>query len=133
MAPDEFIENKTFDEIAIGDSASLSRTLSKDDIALFAIMSGDENPAHLDETYAKSSMRGHHIIGHGMWAGAVVSAVLGTRLPGPGTIYVEQDLQFLKPLGLGDTITVTVTAKDKRPEKRIIIFDCHCKNQNGEE
>src|SRR5271157_1658070 len=133
MGQGDIIENHTYDEIAIGDSASLSRTPSKDDIALFAIMSGDVNPAHVDESYAQASMCGHHVIGHGMWAGAVVSAVLGTRLPGPGTIYVEQDLQFLKPLGLGDTITVTVTAKEKRPEKRIIIFDCHCKNQNGEE
>jgi phosphate acetyltransferase len=133
MGQGDIIENRTFDEIAIGDSASLSRTLSKDDIALFAIMSGDVNPAHLDESYARASMCGHHIIGHGMWAGAIVSAVLGTRLPGPGTIYVAQDLQFLKPLGLGDTITVTVTAREKRPDKPIVIFDCHCRNQNGEE
>jgi phosphotransacetylase/acyl dehydratase len=132
MGPADIIENRTFDEIAIGDSASLSRTLQKDDIALFAIMSGDVNPVHLDESYSQANVWGHHIIGHGMWAGAVVSAVLGTRLPGPGTIYVEQDLQFLKPLGLGDTITVTITAKEKRPEKRIIIFDCQCKNQNSE-
>ena len=90
MGPGDVVENRTFDEIGIGDSASLSRTLSKDDIALFAIMSGDVNPAHLDESYAQTSMCGHHIIGHGMWSGAVVSAVLGTRLPGPGTIYVGQ-------------------------------------------
>jgi phosphate acetyltransferase len=77
MEPSDLIENRTFDEIAIGDSASLSRTLSKDDISLFAVMSGDVNPA---------------IIGHGMWGGALVSAVLGTRLPGPGTIYLGQDL-----------------------------------------
>src|SRR5271157_5362461 len=132
MVPNEFIENKTFDEIAIGESASLSRTLSKDDIALFAVMSGAVNPAHLDEPYAKASLF-HRIIGHGMWGGALISAVLGTRLPGPGTIYLGQDLRFRKPVGLGDTITVTVTAKEKRPEKRIVIFDCHCANQMGEE
>src|SRR5208282_3351523 len=132
MAPDEFIENKTFDEIAIGDSASLVRTLSKDDIALFAVMSGDVNPAHLDVQYAEASMF-HRIIGHGMWGGALVSAVLGTRLPGPGTIYLEQDLRFRKPVGLGDTITVTVTAKEKRPDKHVVIFDCRCTNQNGDE
>ena len=95
MARSEFIENKTFDEIAIGDSASLVRTLSKDDIALFAVMSGDVNPAHLDKQYAEASMF-HRIIGHGMWGGALVSAVLGTRLPGPGTIYLGQDLRFRK-------------------------------------
>jgi len=126
------IENRTFDEIAIGESASLSRTLSKDDIALFAIMSGDVNPAHLDPSYAATDMF-HRIIGHGMWGGALISAVLGTRLPGPGTIYVGQDLHFRKPVGLGDTITVTVTAKEKRPEKRVVIFDCRCVNQKGEE
>jgi phosphate acetyltransferase len=118
MEPSDLIENRTFDEIAIGDSASLSRTLSKDDIALFAVMSGDVNPA---------------IIGHGMWGGALVSAVLGTRLPGPGTIYLGQDLSFRKPVGLGDTITVTMTAKEKRPEKHIVVFDCRCVNQHGEE
>jgi phosphate acetyltransferase len=132
MDTSDVIENRTFDEIAIGESASLSRILSKDDIALFAVMSGDVNPAHLDEAYAEKSMF-HRIIAHGMWGGSLISTVLGTRLPGPGTIYLGQDLHFLKPVGLGDTITVTVTAKEKRPEKRIVIFDCRCLNQEGEE
>src|SRR5512137_2740852 len=127
MEASDVIENRTFDEITIGESASLSRTLSKDDIALFAVMSGDVNPAHLDEAYAEKSMF-HRIIGHGMWGGSLVSTVLGTRLPGPGTMYLGQDLRFLKPVGLGDTITVTVTAKEKRQEKRIVIFDCRCVN-----
>jgi phosphotransacetylase len=118
MEPSDLIENRTFDEIRIGDSASLSRTLSKDDTALFAVMSGDVSPA---------------IVGHGMWGGALVSAVLDTRLPGPGTIYLGQDLNFRKPISLGDTIAVTVTAKEKRPEKRIVVFDCRCVNQRGEE
>jgi phosphotransacetylase/acyl dehydratase len=118
MEPSDLIENRTFDEIAIGDSASLSRTLSKDDIALFAVMSGDVNPA---------------IVGNGMAGSALVSAVLETRLPGPGTIYLGQDLSFRKPVGLGDTMTVTVTAKEKRPEKHIVVFDCRCVNQRGEQ
>jgi phosphotransacetylase/acyl dehydratase len=117
MEPSDLIENRTFGEIAIGDAASLTRTLSKDDIALFAVMSGDVNPT---------------IIGHGIW-GALVSAVLDTRLPGPGTIYLGQDLSFRKPVSLGDTMTVTVTAKEKRPEKHIVVFDCRCVNQRGEE
>jgi len=132
MESSDVIENRTFDEIAIGESASLSRTLSKDDIALFAVMSGDVNPAHLDEAYAEHSMF-HRIIGHGMWGGSLVSTVLGTRLPGAGTIYLGQDFRFLKPVAIGDTITVTVAAKEKRPEKRIVIFDCRCINQKGEE
>jgi len=90
------------------------------------------NPAHLDEPYAEASMF-HRIIGHGMWGGSLISTVLGTRLPGPGTIYLGQDLSFRKPVGLGDTITVTVTAKEKRPEKHIVVFDCRCVNQKGEE
>ena len=128
----DIIENRTFDEIVIGESANLVRTLSKDDIALFAVMSGDVNPAHLDESYAETSMF-HRVIAHGMWGGALISAVLGTRLPGPGTIYVAQDLRFLKPVGLGDRVTVTVTAAEKRPEKHIVVFDCRCVNQRGEE
>src|SRR5271157_5754866 len=123
MSQSDIIEDHTFDEIAIGESASLSRTLSKDDIALFAVMSGAVNPAHLDEPYAKASLF-HRIIGHGMWGGALISAVLGTKLPGPGTIYLGQDLRFRKPVGVGDTVTVTVTAKEKQPEKHIVTFDC---------
>jgi phosphate acetyltransferase len=127
----DLIENRTFDQISIGDSASLTRTLSRDDIALFAVMSGDVNPAHLDQRYAEGS-RFHRIVAHGMWGGVLVSAVLGTRLPGPGTIYLGQDLRFRRPVGLGDAITVTVTAKEKQPEKHIVIFDCRCVNQRGE-
>jgi len=132
MQVSDFIENRTFDEIVIGESASLVRTLSKDDIALFAVMSGDVNPAHLDEPYAETSMF-HRIIAHGMWGGALISAVLGTRLPGPGTIYLGQDLRFRKPVGLGDTVRVTVIAAEKRPEKHMVVFDCRCVNQRGED
>lgn len=132
MQVSDFIENRTFDEIAVGESASLTRTLSKDDIALFAVMSGDVNPAHLDERYAETSMF-HRIIAHGMWGGALISAVLGTRLPGSGTIYLGQDLRFREPVGLGDTVTVTVTAAEKLPENHIVLLNCRCVNQNGDE
>ena len=132
MHVSDFIENRTFDEIAVGKSASLTRTLSKDDIALFAVMFGDVNPTHLDERYAETSMF-HRITAHGMWSGALVSAVLGTRLPGHGTVYLGQDLRFRKPVGLGDTVTVTVTASEKRPDKHVVLFDCQCVNQNGDE
>jgi len=132
MEPNDIIENRTFDEIAIGESASLTRTLTKDDIALFAVMSGDVNPTHLDERYAEHSVS-RHVIGHNMWGGTLISAVLGTRLPGAGTIYQGQDLRFRKPVGLSDTVTVTVTAKEKRPEEHVVVFDCRCINQNGDE
>ena len=127
---DGMIENRTFDEIAIGDSASLSHRLTEQDIELFALVSGDVNPAHLDPAYAETGLF-HKIIGHGMWSGALISAVLGTRLPGPGTIYLSQDLRFRAPVGLGDTITATVTAREKKPEKKRVVFDCACMNQDG--
>ena len=108
----ERIENRTFDEIKLGDTASLVRTLTHKDIELFAVMSGDINPTHLDDAFAKSDMF-HKVVAHGMWSGALISTVLGTQLPGPGTIYVDQSLHFREPIGLGDTITVTVKVRDK--------------------
>src|SRR5271156_3424972 len=98
----KYLNNKTFDEITIGDTASLHHTLTQRDIQLFAIMSGDVNPAHLDEAYATSDMF-HKIIAHGMWGGSLISTLLGTQLPGPGTIYLSQTFQFLHPVGIGDT------------------------------
>lgn len=123
------LENRCYDELAIGESASLVRTLTQQDIELFAILSGDINPAHLDEAYARETPF-HHVIAHGMWGGTLISSVLGTRLPGPGTIYVKQSLAFLRPVGLGDAITVTVTVKDKL-EKNHVVLDCVCTNQLG--
>ncbi len=127
----DYIENKTFDEIKVGDSASLVRTLTPEDVQLFAIMSGDVNPAHVDEEYARSDLF-RKIIAHGMWGGALISTVLGTRLPGPGAIYLGQTLKFLKPVGLGDTVTVAVTVAGKDPEKHRVTLDCRCTNQKGE-
>jgi phosphotransacetylase/acyl dehydratase len=127
---DPMIENRTFDEIAVGDSASSERTLTQQDIDLFAVVSGDVNPAHMDPAYAETDLF-HKIIAHGMWGGGLISAMFGTRLPGPGTIYLSQDLHFRAPVAIGDTITTTVTAREKKPEKQRIIFDCVCTNQAG--
>ena len=99
-----FIENRTFDELKIGDSASIKRTLTLKDIELFSIMSGDVNPAHVDAEYAKDDMF-HQIIAQGMWGASLISTVLGTELPGPGTIYLDQTLKFTAPVVPGDTIT----------------------------
>lgn len=126
----DYIENHTFDEIKVGESASLKRTLTQKDIALFAVMSGDVNPAHVDVEYAKDDMF-HKIIAHGMWGASLLSTVLGTDLPGPGAIYLDQTLKFQHPVGLGDTITVTVTVANKKPVKNIIELDCKCVNQEG--
>lgn len=127
----QFIENKTFDEIKVGDRAELTRKLSTQDIELFAVMSGDVNPAHVDAEFANSDIF-HKVIAHGMWGGALVSAVLGTELPGPGTIYLNQNLSFRRPVGLGDTVTVRVTVKEMRGDNHHVTLDCECLNQDGE-
>ena len=101
--PVNFIENRTYDEIQVGDSATLTRTLRPEDIQLFAIMSGDVNPAHVDPEYAHSSMF-HEVIAHGMWGGALISTVLGTEFPGPGTIYISQTLRFSRPVKVGEQL-----------------------------
>ncbi len=124
------LENRVFDEIAIGDTASISRTLNRDDIALFAYLSGDINPAHLDADYARTDMF-HHIIVHGLWTAGLISAILGTKLPGPGTIYLDQSLQFRAPVAPGDTITATITVSERIPEKHRLSLDCQAVNQNG--
>ncbi|HEY0331434.1 MAG TPA: bifunctional enoyl-CoA hydratase/phosphate acetyltransferase [Rhodopseudomonas sp.] len=123
--------NRVFDEISIGDSASLVRLVDLDDIKLFAAVSGDVNPAHLDAHYAATDIFGHVVI-HGMWTAALISTLLGTELPGPGTIYLGQDLRFKKPVAPGDTITASVTVREKRPDKRIVLLDTVCLNQLGE-
>ena len=126
----QFIENRTYDEIQVGDSATLTRTLRPEDIQLFAIMSGDVNPAHVDPEYAHSSMF-HEVIAHGMWGGALISTVLGTEFPGPGTIYIGQTLRFSRPLKVGDTMTVKITCTKKFDHNKHMIFDCLCTNQDG--
>lgn len=126
----KYIENHTFDEIAIGDSASLVHTLKPADIQLFAVMSGDINPGHVDAEYAHSSMF-HEVMAHGMWGSALISTVLGTQYPGPGTSYIDETLHFSRPVRLGDTVTVkmTVIARDERNHH--VTLDCKCLNQEG--
>ncbi|KIC44878.1 bifunctional enoyl-CoA hydratase/phosphate acetyltransferase [Tateyamaria sp. ANG-S1] len=125
-----FIENRPFDDIAVGDSAELVRTLTAQDIDAFAVVSGDVNPAHVDAEFAQEDVF-HKVIAHGMWGGALISTVLGTQLPGPGTIYLDQSLKFLKPVGIGDTVTVRVTVTEKHTEKKRLTLDCICTNGDG--
>lgn len=127
----EFLENTTFDELTVGQQASLARTLTQNDINLFAAMSGDVNPAHMDPVFAKSDIF-HEVVGHGMWSGALISTLLGTVLPGPGTIYLKQDLQFKKPVHISDNLIITIVVKDKHKNKKTVIFDCKGVNQHGE-
>lgn len=125
------IENHTFDEMKVGDSAHLMRSLQAEDIQLFAAMSGDVNPAHVDPEYANST-HFHGIIAHGMWGGALISTVLGTQYPGPGTIYLSQSLNFLKPVHIGDMLDVHLTVLSKDEQKHHVTFDCRCTNQKGQ-
>ena len=127
----EMIENVTYDEISIGQVARLSRQLTIADIQAFAAVSGDTNPAHLDADYANDTVF-HGVIAHGMWSGALISALLGTEFPGPGTIYLNQDLHFIRPVRIGDTLTVTVTVTTKDDAKKRLTLDCDVVNQHGD-
>jgi phosphotransacetylase/acyl dehydratase len=126
---DAMIENRTFDEIAVGDSASLSRTVTRQDIDLFALVSGDVNPAHMDPAYADTDMF-HKVIAHGLLGAGLISSVLGTKLPGPGTIYLDQDLHFAAPVSIGDTITASLTVRERHPDSGDLVLDCRCVNQD---
>ncbi len=133
MSPDDdlrILRNRTFDEIAIGDTASIERTLSQQDIQLFAVLSGDVNPTHIDPDFAAST-RYSGVIAHGMWGGALISAVLGTRLPGPGTVYLGQTLRFLAPVKPGDRIAIQVTVTALDADSRSVTLACTCTNQDG--
>ncbi len=114
---------------AIGTQATLSRTITEDDILLFALVSGDHNPIHLDAEYAEKTLFGKRIA-HGFLIGSLISAVLGNDMPGPGSIYLGQTLKFLAPIHIGDTVTVTVKVVAIREDKRIITLHTNCTNQH---
>lgn len=124
------IRNRVFDEIAIGDEAAIERTLTPADIQLFAALSGDVNPQHLDAAYAAST-RFHGVIAHGMWGAALISAVLGTRLPGPGTVYLGQTLRFHAPVRISDRLKVLVRVTARDPAGKRLTLACSCTNQDG--
>ena len=127
----DFIENRTFDEINIGDHATLTKTLTYDEIRLFSAMSGDINPSMVDRSFAESDDI-HQTVGRAMWGGALISHILGRQLPGPGTQFIGQTLQFTHGVQLGDTITATCSVTSKNPSNRHVTFDCKCVNQQGE-
>jgi len=124
------IENKTYDEISVGQSAKLERTLTHDDIVLFGVMSGDANPTHFKLEDGNS--RKHRVVGHGMWGASLISALLGNELPGSGTVYKSQSLDFKTTVTLGDTLTVTITVKSKNDADKTVVFDCIAVNQKAE-
>ena len=118
------------DQMTIGQSASFSKTITETDVTLFAGISGDLNPVHIDETYAKDSMFKRRIA-HGILCAGLISAVLGMHLPGPGSIYLKQELKFKAPVYLGDTIKAICTVKEKIEAKNIVVLDCSVVNQDG--
>ena len=127
----EWLENVTYDELKIGQSARLVRTLTQRDIQAFAAVSGDINPAHMNPEFAQGTQF-HQVVAHGMWSGALISALFGTQFPGPGTIYLSQELQFTKPVRVGDTLTVTATVAEKDDARHRVIMDCEVTNQSND-
>ena len=125
------IENITYDELHVGDYATFTKTLTEDELVLFAAASGDVNPVTLDAEYAKKTTYKERI-GHGMWAGSLISAALSTVIPGPGTVHLEQNLKFNEAVRLGDTLTVTLTVKEKLAHNRVEM-DCSVRNQDNVE
>lgn len=125
------LDNITFNELQEGDTATYSRTLTEDELVLFARVSGDVNPVHLDRDFAADSMFKERIA-HGMWSGSLISAALATVMPGPGTIYLEQSLSFRRPVVLDDTLTVRLTVLSKEAKERVVI-GCVVTNQDGKE
>ena len=121
LPPPGMIENRTFDELAIGDAAQIVRTFTNEDIELFASVSGDVNPTHLDPDYAEETGF-HGVVAHGMLGGSMFSTVLGTLLPGPGTIYLGQDLRFRGPVKPGDTLTAKVVVREDDADKKRVVF-----------
>jgi 3-hydroxybutyryl-CoA dehydratase len=122
---------KTIDEINIGDSAQFSKTVSETDIYLFAGITGDLNPVHVNEAYAQTTFFKTRIA-HGMLSAGFISAVIGMHLPGPGTVYRRQELNFTAPVHVGDTITARVEVTEKNTEKKRLKLKTTCFNQDGQ-
>lgn len=119
------------EDLKIDDSAKVTKTISESDVYLFAGITGDNNPAHINEVYARESIFKGRIV-HGMLTASLISTVLGTKLPGPGTIYLSQDTKFLKPVRMGDTITAVVKIVDLDKDRNRVKLETRCLNQNNE-
>lgn len=124
------LSNYTYDEITIGQSAEYSKAVTEADIQMFAAVSGDINPLHLDPEFAAQSRFGERIA-HGMLTASFVSAALAMELPGPGCIFMEQSLKFRLPVKIGDRITVKLEVTDKQDRRKTLSLDCKAYNQAG--
>jgi acyl dehydratase len=118
-------------KLSIGDSAEITKTIEQSDIDAFARVTGDHNPVHVDEEFAKTTRFGRRIA-HGMLTASLISAVLANKLPGEGSVYLGQTLQFVAPVFPGDEITARVTVKEIREDKPIVKLETVCMNQRGE-
>ncbi|WP_462323040.1 bifunctional enoyl-CoA hydratase/phosphate acetyltransferase [Halochromatium sp.] len=126
----DVLENRIYSEIQLGQSAGLQRTLTRDDVALFSKVSGDLNPIHMDEEYARAQ-GAQGVVGHSLWATGLVSSLLANVLPGPGTVYRSQDAEFHRQVRLGDSLKAWVRVLEKLPED-CIAFECRVSNQDGD-
>ena len=124
------ISNVTFDEITVGDTATYTRLITNQEVEAFAAISGDHNPLHLDPEYAATTAFGE-CIAHGMLSGALISAAIAMQLPGPGSVYLSQNIQFRAPVFLGDTLTVTLEATNKHGKRPWVTLSCTVENQDG--
>jgi len=124
------MNGKTIDELRLGDKAEFTKTVSETDIYLYAGVTGDFNPAHIDEEYARGTFFKSRIA-HGMLSAGFISSVIGTKLPGPGTIYLDQSLKFLAPIRIGDTITAWAEVVKIMSEENRIKLKTICVNQHG--
>jgi len=124
------VHGKTISEIKVGDTASFEKTVSETDVYLFAGITGDLNPAHINQRESEETMfKGR--IAHGILGAGFISSVLGMQLPGPGTIYLSQDLKFLSPVRIGDTIKAIAEVIEVNKEKNKIRLRTYCINQEG--
>ncbi|MBA4157395.1 MAG: MaoC family dehydratase [Gemmatimonadetes bacterium] len=119
-----------FEELTVGQSAEFTKTVTETDVVLYAGITGDLNPAHIDAVSAEAGRFGGRIA-HGMLSAGLISAVLGTRLPGPGTVYLSQSLRFLRPVRIGDTVTARVEIAELLTAKRRVRLATRCVNQEG--
>ena len=126
----KILKSTGFDELEIGAEGQYCKTLSERDIALFGETSGDVNPVHFDEAYASGTMFEGRIA-HGMWSAGLISTCIGIVLPGPGSIYLGQELKFRLPVRIGDRLTAIVTVKEKNQKRKTVLMECRVQNQHG--
>ena len=119
------------DDLFIGQSCEMSKTFTEQDVLTFSVLSLDTNPIHLDEKYAESTIFKRRIV-HGFLSSSLISAIIGTKMPGPGSIYLHQEMNYKKPVFIGDLVKAVVTVTDINSEKSIVYLQTNCYNSNNE-